>query len=95
MPREISKKWIVQVKVIPNAARNAIEGLQNGVLRVRITAIPDKGKANEALLTYFAKTLGIARSRITVLSGHTARLKRVAIEGFSREEVEAKLLVNP
>jgi uncharacterized protein len=57
-------------------------------LRVRIRGIPEKGKVNEELIAFFAKTLKIAKSRIEILSGHTARLKRVKIEGISEFPVD-------
>jgi uncharacterized protein YggU (UPF0235/DUF167 family) len=57
-------------------------------LRVRIRGIPEKGKVNEELIAFLAKTLGIAKSRIEILSGHTSRLKRLKIEGISEFPVE-------
>ena len=82
---------IIQVKVIPNAAQNKIEGWREDVLRVRIRAVPEKGKANEALIAYLAENLDISKSSISLVSGQSARIKRVAIEGLTREEIEKRL----
>lgn len=51
------------------------------MLRVRVTAVPDKGKANTAVIGLLAKALGVPKSAVTLVSGDTARLKTVAIEG--------------
>lgn len=82
---------IIQVKVIPNAPRNQIEQFVEGVLRVRIKSAPEKGKANEDLVAFLSEKLNIPRSWIQIVSGHTARLKRVKIEGLSLAEIEEKV----
>ena len=51
------------------------------MLRVRVAAVPDKGKANAAVITFLARALGVPRSALAVISGETARLKTVAIAG--------------
>lgn len=82
---------ILQVKVIPNAAQNKIEGWQEGILRVRIRAIPEKGKANEMLISYLAEKLDISKSSLRLVSGQSARIKRIAIESLTKEEIEKRL----
>lgn len=74
------------VRVTPNAGRNAIEGVEqrddgSAVLRLRVTAVPDKGKANAAVIALLAKALGIPKSSISVSNGQTSRLKTLAISG--------------
>jgi uncharacterized protein len=51
------------------------------VLRVRVAAVPDKGKANAAVIALLGKALGIPRSSIAVTAGETSRFKTVAIAG--------------
>lgn len=82
---------VIQVKVIPNTAQTKIERWQDGILRIRIRAVPEKGKANEALLTLLAKELKIPKSAVKIVSGHSARIKRVSIEGLTKEEIIAQL----
>lgn len=74
---------IVQIKVTPNAAKNQILGFKEGILSVRVRGVPEKGRVNEELIDFLADTLNIAKSRITILSGHTSRLKRLKIEGLA------------
>lgn len=72
---------ILTVKVIPNARKNSFEGFHDGALKIKIHAIADKGKANEALIEFLAATFGVAKSQIRILSGHKGRLKRVEVDG--------------
>jgi len=70
---------ILIVKIIPNASKNSLEGFQEGILKIKIQASPDKGKANEALVEFLAETLEVPKREIRILSGHTSRLKKIDI----------------
>ncbi len=72
----------LNVRVHPGAAKNTVTGYDGGILNVKITARPEKGKANEALAKYLAGILGIAKSRIEILKGTSSRSKLVAIHGM-------------
>lgn len=65
---------LIRVKVLPNAPRNAVEERGTELL-VRVSAPPDKGRANEELVRYLSKLLGVARRSIDLVSGQTARHK--------------------
>jgi uncharacterized protein YggU (UPF0235/DUF167 family) len=76
----------LEVRLTPRAACDLIEGeklLSDGrrVLAARVRAVPEKGAANEALLRLVAKSCGVARSRVSLVAGHGARLKSVRVEG--------------
>lgn len=64
----------IALRVTPKASRNAIE-LRDGALRIYVTCVPEDGKANAAVQKLLAKELGIAKSRLTLIRGHTARDK--------------------
>ena len=81
---------LIKLKVIPNASKNQVVSFENGVLRVRIKGVPEKGKVNEELIAFLAKELGIAKSNIELISGQTSRLKRLKIEGLTQEQFNAK-----
>lgn len=70
------------VKVIPNSKKNEIEHSGEGLLKVRIKAPPDKGKANEELIAFLAKTFKVSKSQIRIISGHANRIKTLEIEGL-------------
>ena len=71
-----------RIKVIPRSATTEIAGeMADGTLKVKIAAPPENGKANEALCAFLAAHYGVARSAVRVVSGHSAALKLVRIEG--------------
>lgn len=74
------------LRVTPNAGRDAIEGVEQrddgtATLRIRVRAVPDKGKANAAVIALLAKALNQPKSALTLLAGDTSRLKTLAIAG--------------
>lgn len=73
------------VKVFPNAQKNCFDGFHAGRLKVKIKAPPDKGKANEALIEFLADALGLSKSRIHIVTGHTSQLKKIEIDGDLKE----------
>jgi uncharacterized protein YggU (UPF0235/DUF167 family) len=79
------------VEVRPRAGRDAIDGWQGDILRVRVAASPADGAANEAVRSLLAKRLGCARSRVEVIRGHTARTKVVRVVGLDRAAAAARL----
>jgi uncharacterized protein (TIGR00251 family) len=66
--------------VSPNAKRTAADGLHDGCLRVRLNAPPVDGKANDALLSWLARELGLPQRSVTLLRGESARRKTVHID---------------
>jgi len=74
------------VHLIPQASHTKIEGWETDAagkkrLRVKVTAVPEDGKANAALIKLLSKTLGIPKSKIVLIRGTTSRLKEFEIEG--------------
>lgn len=64
----------IRLRVTPRARRNAIS-LEDGLIRVHVTAPPEDGKANAAVAKLLAKSLGVAKSRLTLLRGASSRDK--------------------
>ena len=79
------------VRVVPRARRNVVEVAEDGSLRVRVTAAPEDGKANEALVSLLSKQLRVPKSSVRVVRGHRARNKVVEVDGLSAQEVEDRL----
>lgn len=77
---------ILTVKVIPRARKNEIVGYENGVLKVRLKAVPEKGEANEELIDFLAEELELPKSSLTLVRGHTSRIKHVKIEGLDETQ---------
>ncbi|MCW5723122.1 MAG: DUF167 domain-containing protein [Devosia sp.] len=77
---------LIFLRVTPNAGRNAVDGVEiradeTAVLRIRVAAVPDKGKANAAVIALLAKALGVPKSSLSLISGDTARQKTVLVKG--------------
>jgi uncharacterized protein (TIGR00251 family) len=64
---------------MPNAKRTEVDGLHDGALRVRLAAPPIDGRANEALVAWLAKSLGVPRRGVELLRGESGRRKQAAI----------------
>jgi uncharacterized protein (TIGR00251 family) len=74
----------IEVSLTPRASRNEIVGMRDDVLRVRVTAPPVGGKANESLRKLIAKRLGVAKGRVTIVRGERGRHKLVSVEGLDQ-----------
>jgi hypothetical protein len=77
------------VRVQPRASRDAVTGVQEGALRVALTAPPVDGEANAALVAFLAKRLGVARRDVTIVQGETGRSKLIEVRGVGAEAVWA------
>ena len=93
-PRDLSAT--LSVRVVPRSAREGVAGYVEGVVRIRLNAPPVEGRANEALIRFLAKALGVPRARVTLVSGETGRNKMVRVAGITRvEALEALGLSQP
>ena len=81
----------IDLRVIPRAHKDAIDGLRHGSLLVRVGAAPTDGAANDAVIALLAKALGVPRRAIRILSGATSRHKTVEIAGLALETAIARL----
>lgn len=72
---------ILSLRIQPKASRDQIAGIQGDRLKIRITAPPVDGKANEHLQAFLAKTFRVSKSQVELLSGETGRDKRIRIVG--------------
>jgi len=81
----------LNVRLTPRAARDAIVGFEAETLRVRVSAPPVDGKANEALTRLLASKLRVARSAVRVVAGQSSRSKVVAVDGLTSDEVRRRL----
>lgn len=86
---------VVQLRLTPKGGRDALDGvgeLADGrrVMLARVRTVPDKGAANAAVESVMAKALGVPRSDVSLISGHTARLKSLRVDG-DVDELSARL----
>ncbi len=81
------------VKVIPSSSRTAIAGTLGPMLKVKISAAPEKGKANQCLIAFLAKKLGVKKQAVTIISGLTNPVKQVQVTGVNTEDIVAALQI--
>lgn len=77
------------VHVQPRARKSEVAGTHGDALKVRVTAPPEGGRANEEVVRILADALGVPRSAVEIVAGHTSRRKRVRIRGVTVEQVAA------
>lgn len=90
--REVDEDVIFKVRVMPRASRDCVVGIYEDALKIRLTAAPLEGKANEACRAFLAKILSVPRSHVEILSGHTSRNKLIKVSGISSERALKALL---
>jgi len=82
---------VLPVRANAGARKNGIAGLHGGMLRVSVTEAPEKGKANKAIASLLAKTLGFRKSQIELIAGQTNPQKRFLVRDVSPDDLRAKI----
>lgn len=82
---------LLGVRVVPGARASSLVGRHGDAWKVRVTAPPERGRANEAVLSLLAAALDVPRGRLRVVAGATARDKVVEVEGITIEDAERRL----
>jgi len=83
---------LLKIHVVPNARTTEIIGQHGDALKIRISAPPVDGAANEEVCRYFSKLLKVKKSAVAVVSGQTSKQKTVAVAGVTIESVQAALV---
>jgi uncharacterized protein len=81
----------IDVYVQPRASRSAITGMHDGAVKIRLAAPPVDGAANTALVEFIAARVGVAKSRVRVVSGQASRRKIVEIDGVDAQRIALAL----
>jgi hypothetical protein len=79
------------VRVHPRAKKNAITGVIGDALKISITAPPVEGRANQALIDFFAECIGVPKGSLEVISGSLGRNKVVRVCGLAAAELATRL----
>ena len=83
------------VRVTPRASKNQIVGaLNDGTIKIRITAAPTQGQANDELVKFLSDVLGVAKSRIEIVAGNTGRDKLISVLDMDAETLHKKIVEN-
>ena len=81
----------LQLRVSPGARANAVVGRHGAAWKVRVSAPPEDGRANDAVVRLLADTLGVSVRDVEIVSGHGSRDKTVALAGLETHEIERRL----
>lgn len=81
----------LRLRVSPGAARTELAGRLGEAWKVRVRAAPERGRANEAVLSFLSERLGVTRSQLSLVAGHAGREKVVELRGLSSGEAERRL----
>jgi uncharacterized protein len=81
----------LRLRVSPGAARAGVVGRHGEGWKVRVTAAPEGGRANEAVVRLLAETLSVPRGAVTLVSGHGGRDKVVELAGLGPSQIEWRL----
>lgn len=82
---------VLPVKAQPGAGKNELRGVQDGALKVCVTQIAEKGKANKAIVEFLAKALKLRKSQITLASGELASQKKFLIAEIEKNALAEKI----
>ena len=79
------------VKVVPASSKTAFAGVLGDMLKIKVAAPAEKGKANQCLINFFAKMLEIKKNKISIIAGQTNPVKQITIDGLSADEFKSKI----
>jgi hypothetical protein len=90
--RETKNGLSFDIHVNPHTSRAEIAGIADGTLKVKVTAPPVDGAANEACIELLAKKLGLKKSRMKIAAGVKGRKKTIVVGDISKDQLEKKIL---
>lgn len=89
--QQTDKDCYFTVKVVPCSSRTVLAGVLGGMLKLRVTAIPEKGRANQSIIKFLAKKLNVNKQAVTITAGLGNPIKQVCVSGVSVDEVLGRL----
>jgi len=91
MARDPQPSARLRVRVAPGSSRDGIVGWLGDALKIKVTAPPEKGKANDAVVKLLAAALGLTNDAVTVVGGHSSPSKVISVVGLDKESVKKAL----
>ncbi len=90
--REVEEGVVFLAKIVPGSnSPTRFCGLLDGMLKVKVSAAPEKGKANKCLLEFLEGQLGVKKNAINIISGQTSPVKHIQVTGLSKDTLLKKL----
>ncbi len=85
--QQVSGGVVFTVKVVPGSSKTAAAGLLGSMLKVKVSAPPEKGKANESLVAFLAQRLGLKNRNIQIIAGKSSPVKQIRVEGLTPDRL--------
>jgi len=82
---------VLVAKIVPGSSKTALAGLLDRMVKVKVAAPPERGKANECLIAFLARQLGVRKNAVHIVAGQTNPIKHVRIDGISAQMCLEKL----
>ena len=89
-----NKDIIFTAKIIPGSSKTSLAGILGGMLKIKIAAPAEKGKANKAVIDFLSEKIGVKKNNIAIISGQSSPVKQIRISGISANELLSKLDLN-
>ena len=87
--KETKDAVIFNIRVVPRSSRCELVEIQEDALKIKITAPPVEGKANEECIKFIADKLGISKSRVAIIAGHKSKRKTIAVSGLKSRDIKS------
>jgi uncharacterized protein (TIGR00251 family) len=82
---------VFTAKIVPGSSRTVVAGTLENMIKIRVAAAPEKGKANQCLIAFLAEELGVKKNAVEILSGQTNPVKQVRVAGIGAADLLARL----
>ena len=86
--QQVDNDAVFQVKIVASSSRTAVAGRLDGMLKIKVAAPPEKGKANQAIIKFLAAELGVKKKQVVIASGLTSTIKQIRISDTTTSDIE-------
>ena len=86
--QQVDNDAVFQVKIVASSSRTAVAGQLDGMLKIKVAAPPEKGKANQAIIKFLAEKLGVKKKQVVIASGLTSTIKQIQISDTTTSDIE-------
>jgi len=86
--QQVNNDAVFQVKIVASSSRTAVAGQLDGMLKIKVAAPPENGKANRAIVKFLAAELGVKKKQVVIASGLTSTIKQIHVSNTTTSEIE-------
>jgi uncharacterized protein (TIGR00251 family) len=86
--QQVDNDAVFQVKIVASSSRTAVAGQLDGMLKIKVAAPPENGKANRAIVKFLAAELGVKKKQVVIASGLTSTIKQIHVSDTTTSDIE-------